>query len=216
MKMLLGRIDVKVVPQEMIRWNRRWFISDMAFAIRKNRVILIIMVLSVTALVTMCSINSREERVPQAMIRQDKMWFASDMGFSARFVWEGRVVNCHITALRVTSPRDPRFDPFYDELVFVHSEAEAYGFPDNVIVAWPRMYIGDTDIPRMQRIINRMHLSIRNARFRDEGVLYREPFTLEDFGLTHPLTIEDFVDNWEKVNALWRAFDSWERNFILP
>ncbi|MDR2182969.1 MAG: hypothetical protein LBE55_02230, partial [Clostridiales bacterium] len=38
--------------------------------------------------------------------------------------------------------------------------------------------------------------------------------TLEDFGLTYPLTVEDLVDNWEKVNALWNVFDLSEQTFI--
>jgi hypothetical protein len=47
------------------------------------------------------------------------------------------------------------------------------------------------------------------------GIRIRDPFSLEDFGLTYPLTVADLVDNWEKLNDLWfNGLADTERDFI--
>jgi len=38
--------------------------------------------------------------------------------------------------------------------------------------------------------------------------------TLEEVGLSYPLTAADLVDNWENVNALLQTFSSGARGFI--
>ena len=80
----------------------------------------------------------------------------------------------------------PFHDPFYTDVVFVHTKEEAQGFPENIIVAWP-ITAGrgnEININQIHRTANRLEVA------------------LEDFGLVYPITAADLVDNWENVAAL--------------
>ena len=88
----------------------------------------------------------------------------------------------------------------FDEIVFVHSaaEAEMTEFSENVIVAWPS--------PLAEGMIEGIHWGIRVAPGADSA--------LRRFGLSYPVTIADLVDNWEKVNEAWQSLSSSQRNTI--
>ena len=139
--------------------------------------------------------------LPERMISREKFEYAHGMNFHFQIAMDGvRRINPGLVQ-SVIEPFDPRFDPFYDELIFVHTEACAVDFPDNVIAAWPSE-IGS------QRAINSIH-SVANRTAEELRIAHhaREPISsLEDFGLTYPITIADLVDNWEKVNELLWAF----------
>jgi len=81
------------------------------------------------------------------------------------------------------------YNPFYTDVVFVHTEEDALGFPDNVIVGWPRM------APGTERMVDGIN----------QRVNLRSSITFEEFGLTDPITVADLVDNWEKVGELMVA-----------
>ena len=86
-------------------------------------------------------------------------------------------------------PFSPWHNPFYTDVVFVHTEAEALDFPDNIIVAWPREHpFTEQDIDNINQRVNSRPLA-----------------TFEEFGLTDPVTVADLVDNWEKVAELMVA-----------
>ena len=149
------------------------------------------------------------EEIPRALISFEKREFAEDMGFSLRAVIDGEVRYGMRPVLWIMHPGSLNFSQFHDELVFVHSQEEAQGFPDNVVVAWPR------DIERTHTIIEGINWMAENnppPLWNDEPT--REPISLADFGFTEPITIRDLVDNWEQVNALWHTFDHTERHFI--
>jgi len=168
-----------------------------------------------------CNNNSIEEEPynMEMIIPLDKMFYASRMNFVTRMIsmgeeWIGRIRSDFLM------PTSIHFDPSLTELVFVHSEAEAVGFPDNVIVAWPRIvgWPGMEDFNHSQQIVDAIHFVLdpvneRHIDIRD-GRPRREVFTLEDFGLSYPLTVADLVDNWEKVNELMHALTSGERSFV--
>ena len=125
--------------------------------------------------------------------------------------------------MMLINPRSMGFDPFYTGIIFVHNEEEAAGFPDNIIVAWPRTEAsrGDYDLNFSEGLIAGIHWAVDRTeedlqRISWTGTTFqlRPVVTLEEFGLTYPLTVVDLVDNWEKVNALWSAFDSDERSLI--
>jgi len=103
------------------------------------------------------------------------------------------------------------FDPFFDELVFVHSEEEAVGFPDNVIVAWPWALNVDSLINMLHSFVNK---SIEDLIRPHGSVPRRDVITFEEFGLSYPLTIADLTNNWEKINALINALSNTERSMI--
>ena len=78
----------------------------------------------------------------------------------------------------------------YSDFVFVHSEAEAAGFPEDVIVGWP----GDIT-PNMVVEIN--------------AEILRSEIDLEPFSLEYPITIENLVDDWKSIDdLLWYGMPS--------
>lgn len=174
-----------------------------------------LLVLFLAVLITGCNSNNNNDinREDLDMISTDKVWFAIYMRFDSRIVFEGEVISPYGLAAIFESvhPRSSTFNPFYTEFIFVHNAEEAEGFPDNVIHAWPR------DNAWTQGLIEGMHWAVSREEIGilNEPTSMRDPFTLEDFGLTYPLTITDLVDNWEKVNTLWRAFTTHERSTIL-
>jgi len=146
-----------------------------------------------------------------------KAWYGDHMGFEFRIISGDDVLTSGSVARILTNPRDQRHNPFYTDVVFVHNEAEAQDFPDNIIVAWPQ------DNEWTAGLIAGMHWAVNRteddliALTRDgipRGFSIRSAFTLEDFGLSYPITITDLVDNWEKVADLWNAFAPGEREEI--
>jgi len=104
-------------------------------------------------------------------------------------------------------------DPFYTDLIFVYSQDDAYGFPDNIIVAWPgRDGFPEGMIAGIHWMVSKTEEELLSMMRLER--LRRPLFTLEDFGLSYPLTLEDLVDNWEKVEELWDAFTDSEWSFI--
>jgi len=93
------------------------------------------------------------------------------------------------SALTAIDPRSPWHNPFYTDIVFVHTEAEALDFPDNIIVAWPREH------PSTERDVDSINQRVNT----------RPEVTFEEFGLSYPVTVADIVDNWEKVGELMAA-----------
>ena len=99
------------------------------------------------------------------------------------------------------------------EVIFVHNEDEARALfpnrcwegydhinPPDVFVAWP-------DPERSQGIINGIHLFT---------VLNPAPdVDIEEFSLTYPITLEDLVDNWEKVDEMWWSLPSHTRSLVF-
>ena len=87
---------------------------------------------------------------------------------------------------------------WWTEIVLVRSAAEAAGFPDHVLVAWPSEYA--------EGLIVGIHWAVdkdENEVAKTIPSFRRDVIHLEDFGLSYPLTVADLVDNWEKVYALW-------------
>jgi len=114
-------------------------------------------------------------------------------------------------AWMMTHPSSPEFDSSFTELVVVHNESEAQGFPDSTIVIWP------SDRPQTQMRVDRLNNLVALTaeelpRPQDIWGLGREPIVLEDFGLTYPITIADLVDSWENVIAIWNALMQTERD----
>ena len=144
----------------------------------------------------------QEQERQHGRILRDKVRFAGRMHFEFRIVVNEEVDNTYDLALERAF-----LEPSENDIVFVHNEADAMGFPDNVIVAWPGEYTPGV-IPGFHWAVNQEERDL--VRFhRGRGVV-----SFEDFGLTYPLTITDLVDNWEQVHALWRALTHTEQRII--
>ena len=99
--------------------------------------------------------------------------------------------------------------PYHADLIFVHSEAEATGFPDDVIVAWPEEH--------SKGIVAGINWAVTledDEIAKVHGSQGRPVVNLEDFGLTYPLTVTDLVDNWEKVLEVWNSLVGSEQDRI--
>ena len=170
---------------------------------------IILTVLFSTILVSGC----RRENEP--MVSMDKMWFAASFYFNARIVVDGEPVitstglEYRLEIVDRLHWNSQYFDPSYTEFVFVHNAEEAEGFADNVVVAWPSRLTYHF-IPEIHLFANMDKDELAERRFETRDVI-----TFEQFGLSYPLTIEDFVDNWESVHALWQSLTGSERNTIL-
>lgn len=172
-----------------------------------KRVLWALLILLPAMLILGC--GNSEDEVQEAGIsfdkKFDKNWYGTVMGFNFRVVMEsgGEVFNWP------SIPSRHLANPFYTDIVFVHNKAEAEGFPDNVIVAWP-------EEGWAQSAIDRIHWTIENPLLDSEGRLVaNHAVTLERFGLTYPLTLTDLVDNWEMVFEMWHYFLPNEQSYIM-
>jgi len=146
----------------------------------------------------------------------EKFWYAQRMQFVFRIVDGDNVWNSDMSVLMRILPIEQRFNPFYTNLVFVDDQQEAIdgGFPDNVVLAWPN---DENDFSN--RLVGWMNYFVENPHISPfTGNSQRansNKFTLEDFELPNPLTVEDLTANWGKVWNLWYAFSDEERSRIL-
>ena len=177
---------------------------------RKN-VFICFLVICIATLTTGCNRTIIEEERPTMVISQEKFDYADILGFRFKTILDGEPTESSSRLVWfITNPRGEMFDPFFDELVFVHSEEEAVGFPDNVIVAWPWALNVDSLINILHVLVNRC-IDDLTGRFTSPE---RDIITLEEFGLSYPLTIADIVDNWGKMNALIHSLSHTERIMI--
>ena len=170
----------------------------------KKIVVLIFMLLLI--LTTFSGCRSEEER--EMMIPLEKIVYAVAMRFEFQIIVDGEVSNSETVVTNHVVPNFPNFTDFYTDLVFVHSEAEAAEFPDNVIVAWP----SERTVGMLRGFQWAIGRNEENLMFNERQ--QREVINLIDFGFHAPITVEDIVDNWEQVNALWRSFTSSEQSTI--
>ena len=154
-----------------------------------------------------CRNNTEEARF---MISQEKLTHAMQFRFTFRFVKDGEpVIMISSDAFSIVAPTGRNFNPFYTELEFVRTFEEAEGFADNVAVAWPRRLWIESTIDGMHEVVN------RDPPPLNELSEYEEVITLENFGLSYPITFDDFIDNWESVLNLWLSLPVEDMNAIL-
>jgi len=160
-------------------------------------------------------INNREivDEVPEPLISMDKFWFASGMSFRFRMAYNDWGWPRLSFIMEYINPRSPYFDPFYTDLIFVHSEEDAKGFPENIITAWPCEL-------RSQHYVDRINRELRRTPYEISRYMSmmpkRDVVYVEDYGLTYPISITDFVDNWINIIALWRSLRLGWRGFTIP
>jgi len=142
----------------------------------------------------------------------NQLRYANEMWLDLRIVVDGEEINDSFHTIRDhINPDYSAFAPGIRRFRFVHSEAEATALSSRTIAAWPR----NNHWPHS------LAAGINWAVNRDEADLahfihgqIRDVICLTDFGLTYPLTVEDKIDSWEAVSALWQAFPQNERSDI--
>ena len=70
-------------------------------------------------------------------ISREKFEYADELLFDFSIAVDGERIISFSRVRDTVLPWGERFDPFYNEFILVHSQADAAGFPDNVVVAWP-------------------------------------------------------------------------------
>jgi len=182
-----------------------------------KKVIIFTLVLLLPLLVG-CRTNQSTEGVRfEYLIPRQPFRYANAMRFMFSYYAEGnlRISNLGMEAERLTRPYDELFDENLTEFIFFHSAEEAYGHPQHVVAAWPN----DDFIPGL---ILGFHWAI-NRTGEDRGSGYyvydrmsrRSVITsLEEWGLSYPITRCDFVDNWEAIHRLWLYLHNIDRDII--
>ena len=133
-------------------------------------------------------------------------FIAGMLGFTIQFTLNGekRVGN---TGPMITVGRN---QALFEEFILVRSEADAHGFPENVVVAWP-----DPETPFYQERLDRLNrvIAVLDTPLYVSGQLRPRPganYDLEkDFGLTYPITVDDIFVNWKAVRDLMRVLVFW-------
>ena len=179
----------------------------------RNRKIAIVAIIALLMVLAITVYRRNQERIPQFMIDMSKFHYASVLEFNFRIVIHGRAFDLHRFVVEYIHPQSRHFDPSFNELVFVHNEAESLDFPDNVIVAWPNEDTVEGLIAGIHWAVNRQEADLIAPGY--SRTLRRPVVTLEEFGFIYPLTIENLVDDWEEFNVLWQAFDHAEQGFII-
>ena len=174
----------------------------------KSRKVVVAVVLALI-IVLVFTIYVRNQEGAQQLVDRGKFSYAFALSFRFRIVIHDQTFRSNLVVAERILAGSYNFDPFYTDLVFVHSQADAEGFPDNIVVAWPTVRGGQAVVRLLQGAVDMTENERNEMRFPRPAV------TLEQFGLTQPLTVEDLVDNWEKVNALFRALTPTEQSRIM-
>jgi len=166
------------------------------------------------AVVTGC--NSGLEERQMTIARSQKFEYAWAMDFEFRIVDDGEVFSIGYSVFIRTEPNHPRFNPFFTDLVFVHNEAQALEFPDNIVTAWPRGNFAGDFVSGINWAIKRTEDELKRVLNpqRPSQSPIRPVINLDDFDLTYPITVEDLVYKWEEIWRLWPLFTSGERSTI--
>ena len=169
---------------------------------KRNNIILVVLlvILPLTVLTYLfflerCSeeITWREE-FPRAGYMMAKVSYARGRVFDFRLMEDGERLTESPSELgrmvfdRV-DPLSPRFDPFYEDIVFVYTEEEALDFPDNIITAWPTA--------ETLRQINGLNWALQDEELgrTNSG----ERIDVTDFSLEFPITLTDVIE--DRVNV---------------
>lgn len=178
---------------------------------RNRKIAILVIAILLVALAII--IYRRNQEVQQPMVNLDKFGYTSWLEFDFRIILNDNVFSDGGLVMENIIPSSDRFDPSFTELVLVHNEAESVDFPDNVIAAWPRESNVEGLIVGFHWAVNLQEEDLRGS---GENRLLRRPvITLDEFGLTYPLTVKDLVSNWEKVFELWRALGTSDQSTIL-
>ena len=118
-------------------------------------------------------------------ISREKLFLADAMWFTFLIYHDGemQIDTTGVIPTMAGFRSSDHHNSFYRELIFVHTEEEAVGFPNNVIVAWPNPERTPCQLYYMNK---RMNTEIGHE-------------SLNLYGLEHPITMYDLVANWENV-----------------
>ena len=140
----------------------------------------------------------------------EKFNYALAMQFWFVIRIDGQMTLSEAEVRKRIDPNSPNFDPFFTDIYLEIRDWGIYRIPDNVILAFPMLG------SHLQGFITRFREAIgrQSHELIVDGVPLRDVVSLEEFGLEYPLVWGDFVDNWQKVYAVWNALHPSEQEVI--
>jgi hypothetical protein len=102
--------------------------------------------------------------------------------YKIEYVYDLCFENCHMAWSKFINNQS---DEFFD-IVLVYNEGEAAGYPNDMIVVWP----SETTL-RM--------LDAFNKEIVREGTV----INIERYSLQYPLAIDNLIEDWVKIYAIW-------------
>ena len=122
----------------------------------------------------------------------NKLWYAEFMDFILFMNIDGQwyIGNMFNEARRLVNPERETFIDFYTEVKFFHYPEEIPDISETIIAAWPNP-------DNAQGIINAINWGILS-----EGDDLKR--TLSRFGFSYPISVENLVNDWNKINTLLR------------
>jgi len=140
-------------------------------------------------------------RIQEERQQSFRLWLmmrhVEEMMFEFRAIEDGEKRSLTWVSAKIGDPHS-----FFTDVVFVYNSAEAQYFPYNVVVAWPsENHYTEGMLTGINLLLSPENIPVPYY------VPIRFTFTMEDFGLTYPLTITDLIDNWDKVFTLWANMD---------
>ena len=147
-------------------------------------ILLIVLLLPLVLFFTQCSSPEIRRASATDVVSVSDLMFFMDIGFVPR------------------NRPDPTI-PF-TRLELVLCKEEAYALPNDLLVFWAYDFV-------LERVVGRLNLEVvrteQDLLDPNTGELVRDVLTLEQFGLSYPLTVDDLIDNWENVADLWFSLD---------
>ena len=151
-----------------------------------------LMFCAVLLLVSLSGCVNRISQVVLSQVQREYMTRKAVFAQHLRFTAGGSTC---VGVIYFLSLFDPDEENFVD-IIFVHSEAAAAGFPDNVLVGWPSENSWVDDIPILGTPGQIMNFT-SSIRARYPEIDFR------DYGLPeNEITLIDVVERWENVNEL--------------
>ena len=161
---------------------------------------IILFVLSGLMLMAMSGCTGNEEGNEEEYMNTEHEW---DFDMEERIRKVDYLTNFAFTSGGVGIPTaiHPNTAANFTEIVLVYNREDAINYPDDAMVVWPRA--------GTKHMIEALNIRLATAEWFSFGKA-----DLEQFGLEYPITLENVVEDWEKVNALWRSMDSAERGSV--
>ena len=140
----------------------------------------------------------------------EKFNYALAMQFWFTIRIDGKMTLSEAEVRKRIDPNSLYFDPFFTDIYLDYTDWGTFRTPNNVIRAFPMLG------SHLHGFITRFHEAIgrQSHELIVDGAPLRDVVRLEDFGLEHPLNRGDFVDNWQKVYAVWNALHPSEQEVI--
>ena len=151
---------------------------------------IILFVLSGLMLMAMSGCNGNEEGNEEEYMNTEHEW---DFDMEERIRKVDHLVTFSFTSdVGIPSAIFSDTAANFTEIVIVYNREDAVNYLDAVMVVWPRA--------ATKHMIEALNIGLATSESFSFGKA-----DLEQFGLEYPITLENVVEDWEKVHAFWSS-----------